>query len=50
MTHLLNNEANMNIKDTIGYTPLMYVIENGESDIVKLLLENNADRNRTDIT
>ena len=31
------------VDDTCGYTPLMYAVENGDLDMVKLLVENGAD-------
>ena len=31
------------LDDTCGFTPLMYAVENGELDMVKLLVENGAD-------
>ena len=37
---LLDNDDNINIKDNIGYTPLMYAIKNKNYAIIKLLTKN----------
>ncbi len=37
--------ADINQRDSIGYTPLMHAAVNGSEDIVKYLCENNADLN-----
>ncbi len=40
---LINNGANVNVKDENGITPLMFASANGHTDVVKLLIENDAD-------
>lgn len=42
---LLSYNANVNIEDDLGYTPLMLSCDNDNSDLVKLLLKNGADLN-----
>jgi ankyrin repeat protein len=41
--HLIDNEANINVKDNDGETPLYYAIMNGHTDIAILLISNGAD-------
>ena len=42
---LMENHADINIKDEAGYTALIGACERGYADIVKFLMENNADVN-----
>lgn len=39
---LIDAGANVNMKDTVGKTPLDYAIENGHKDVVDLLLNSSA--------
>lgn len=49
-TKLLNREANPDIADLKGVTPLMYAAQFKNKDIIKLLLQFNADRSLKDIS
>ena len=43
---ILNKGADINIKDKFGKTPLMVAISgyNGDNSIIRLLIENGADK------
>jgi ankyrin repeat protein len=45
---LLNNKAEINAKNTFGYTPLSWAAQNGHTDMVELLLKNKAEINAKD--
>jgi hypothetical protein len=42
---LLDNGAEVNLRDNIGYTALFYAIDNGKAETIKVLIENGADFN-----
>ena len=42
---LVENDANMNIKDDKGNTALIFASQQGNLEIVKYLIENGADVN-----
>ena len=46
---LLSNNANSNLSDKIGLTPLHYAVLNNNLVLTKLLLDNGADINKKDI-
>lgn len=45
VAYLIENEANLNRKDSKGKTALIYAVEKGDEAIVKLLVEGGADVN-----
>lgn len=45
---ILLSTTDINYKDKYGYTALMYASENEHTNIVEILLENNADPNTQD--
>ncbi len=42
--HLLNRNADPNIADTTGSTPLFWAVKFGNKELVELLLKHNADK------
>ncbi|WP_420535738.1 ankyrin repeat domain-containing protein [Brachyspira intermedia] len=42
---LVRNGANVNYRNKVNYTPLMYACIKGDLNLVKLLLDNGADIN-----
>lgn len=40
--YLIKHNANVNVKNNLGYTPLMYAIENNCIDVVNMLLKYGA--------
>ncbi len=48
MDYLLDNGANINIKNTDGTTPLMIASTYNQFEIVKLLVQRSADINAKD--
>ena len=44
---LVQNNADVNLKGSYGYTALIYAAKRGQKDIAKILLDNNADVNAT---
>ncbi|XCN71444.1 MAG: ankyrin repeat domain-containing protein [Candidatus Electrothrix aestuarii] len=46
---LIENKANINIKNLYSYTPLIAAAENGHHDIIQLLLEAGADINAINV-
>jgi len=47
---LISNGADVNAKDSTGYTPLMYAIWSEKTETAKLLINNGADVNAKDST
>lgn len=45
---LLQNNADPNIGNTSGVTPLMYAVQNQNKEMVELLLKNKADKKQSD--
>lgn len=43
--YLIKNNANVNVQNNFGYTPLMYAIENNCIDVVSMLLKYGAKTN-----
>ena len=50
MKLLIENDANINIKDSGDWTPLIMASFYGHLDIIEYLLENGADINSDDTT
>lgn len=48
MSYLLKNKADINIKNSQGYTPLMLSVMKNNIDMVRLLLDSGADANILD--
>ncbi|CAH0245332.1 MULTISPECIES: ankyrin repeat domain-containing protein [unclassified Chryseobacterium] len=46
--HLLKKNADPNIADTTGYTPLFWAVKFGNKELVELLLKYNADKTKKD--
>jgi ankyrin repeat protein len=45
---LLDMEANIEVKDEDGWTPLIYAVEKGHVTVMRLLLDAKADREAKD--
>jgi ankyrin repeat protein len=46
---LIENKAEINIQDSIGFTALHFACQEGHIESVKILIENNADINLVDV-